>query len=215
MLKVVTPDPATTEETVDQVTSTVEPTTSTIISAITSTSIGEGSFTTTSSVVTSEIPSTTNTPNVDGRDTSTSVVTSGVQTTTTTPLVDEISTTTSSGVTSDVQSTDRRATTTSAVVTSDIQSTTSTPLVDGKATTVSSGMTSEVQATTNMLLLNSQEASTQEGTTRVTELEYVSSNDTGVVTLPNESYKNEQEQAGKILSRFPVNYKKINSIFID
>jgi hypothetical protein len=127
-------------------------------------------------------------------------------------------------------------------VTSDIQSTTSTPLVDGKGTTVSSGMTSEVQATTNMLSLNSQETSTQEGTTRVTELEYVAStdtgvvtlpndtgvvtlptdtgvvtlpNDTGVVTLPNESDKNEQEQAGKILSRFTVSYKKINSIFID
>ena len=40
-------------------------------------------------------------------------------------------------------------------------------------------------------------------------------NDTGVVTLPNESDKNEQEQAGKILSRFTVSYKKINSIFID
>jgi hypothetical protein len=109
-------------------------------------------------------------------------------------------------------------------VTSDIQSTTSTPLLDGKGTTVSSGMTSEVQATTNMLSLNSQETSTQEGTTRVTELEYVAStdtgvvtlpNDTGVVTLPNESDKNEQEQAGKILSRFTVSYKKINSIFID
>jgi hypothetical protein len=136
-------------------------------------------------------------------------------------------------------------------VTSDIQSTPSTPLLDGKGTTVSSGMTSEVQATTNMLSLNSQETSTQEGTTRVTELEYVAStdtgvvtlpndtgvvtlptdtgvvtlpndtgvvtlpNDTGVVTLPNESDKNEQEQAGKILSRFTVSYKKINSIFID
>jgi hypothetical protein len=45
MSKVVTPDPATTKEIVDKVTSTVEPTTSTIISAIiTSTSNGEGSY---------------------------------------------------------------------------------------------------------------------------------------------------------------------------
>jgi hypothetical protein len=44
--------------------------------------------------------------------------------------------------------------------------------------------------------------------------EYVASTDTGVVTLPNESDKNQQEQAGKILSRFTVSYKT-NKLYHD